>query len=146
MVIAFGPLLLLLSILAPQLGFPLILLFFLRSPINPETYKAEAALLTGVMLVGLLLTLLYKPVLECLWNGRTLGKRLMGIRVAAPDGGKAGAGRIFVRELVGDFLLGGMSGGITTIVSIFTASIGREHKSVPDYIASSIVVTDRKTR
>lgn len=52
MVIAFGPLLLLLSILAPQLGFPLILLFFLRSPINPETYKAEAALLTGVMLVG----------------------------------------------------------------------------------------------
>ena len=146
MVIAFGPLLLLLSILAPQLGFPLILLFFLRSPINPETYKAEAALLTGVMLVGLLLTLLYKPVLECLWNGRTLGKRLMGIRVAAPDGGKAGAGRIFVRELVGDFLLGGMTGGITTIVSIFTASIGREHKSVPDYIASSIVVTDRKTR
>ena len=129
MVIAFGPLLLLLSILAPQLGFPLILLFFLRSPINPETYKAEAALLTGVMLVGLLLTLLYKPVLECLWNGRTLGKRLMGIRVAAPDGGKAGAGRIFVRELVGDFLLGGMTGGITTIVSIFTASIGREHKA-----------------
>ena len=93
MVIAFGPLLLLLSILAPQLGFPLILLFFLRSPINPETYKAEAALLTGVMLVGLLLTLLYKPVLECLWNGRTLGKRLMGIRVGRQglDGSSCGS-------------------------------------------------------
>lgn len=90
MVIAFGPLLLLLSILAPQLGFPLILLFFLRSPINPETYKAEAALLTGVMLGSGCCS---PSCTSRCWNASERpypGKRLMGIRWRAPDGGRQG--------------------------------------------------------
>lgn len=144
--IVWYPAFFLLAFLVPQMGIPMILPFILTSWIYPEAYKDELSLLFSLLLLGLLLSILYKPVLECLWNGRTLGKRLMGIRVAAPDGGKAGIGRLLVRELVGDLLLSSLSGGVTTLVSIFTASIGREHKSVPDYIASSIVIVDGDTR
>lgn len=144
--IVWHPAFFLLAFLVPQMGIPMILPFILTSWIYPEAYKDELSLLFSLLLLGLLLSILYKPVLECLWNGRTLGKRLMGIRVAAPDGGKAGIGRLLVRELVGDLLLSNLSGGVTTLVSIFTASIGREHKSVPDYIASSIVIVDGDTR
>lgn len=143
--IVWYPAFFLLAFLVPQMGIPMILPLILTSWIYPEAYKDELSLLFSLLLLGLLLSILYKPVLECLWNGRTLGKRLMGIRVAAPDGGKAGIGRLLVRELVGDLLLSSLSGGVTTLVSIFTASIGREHKSVPDYIASSIVIVDGDT-
>ena len=41
----------------------------------------------------------------------------------------------------------GITGGITSVVSIFTVAIGREHKSVPDYIAATLVIaTPKKDR
>ncbi len=142
--IVWLPAFFLLAAVAPQLVIPAVLPLALASWIHPEVYKAEMSLFLILMMLGLLLSLLYKPVLECIWNGRTIGKRILRIRVAAPDGGKAGAGRILVRELLGDALLGTLSGGITTIVSIFTVAIGREHKSVPDYVGSTVVVPDCK--
>jgi len=98
-----------------------------------------------VLLIALLISL-YKPMIESIWNGRTIGKGLLGIRVSSEDGSRAGVGRIVMRELIGDGLLGSLTGGITTIISIFTVAIGNPHKSVPDYIASTIVIIDNPKR
>lgn len=144
-VIAVVPLVFIIGLLFPQLAAPVILLMAGR--MYSET-KNMGSLIP--LLLGMALLLLYKPVLEALWNGRTVGKRLMSIQVTAQDGGRASAGKIFLRELVGDTLLGGITGGITSVVSIFTVAIGREHKSVPDYIAATLVIVipkkDRRVR
>ena len=113
--------------------------------------SASSSIQSGPLLIPLvflaaLLVALYKPVIESIWNGRTIGKRLFGIRVSSADGSRAGVGRILVRELIGDGLLGSLTGGITTIISIFTVAIGIPHKSVPDYIASTIVIIDNPKR
>lgn len=86
---------------------------------------------------------LYKPVAECLWNGRTVGRRLMGIRVTAADGGRAGVSKLLVRELVGDALLGALTAGISTIVSLFLVA-APPHRGIPDRLAGTMVVRDRK--
>jgi uncharacterized RDD family membrane protein YckC len=52
---------------------------------------------TTLLVLGI--TLLYFFVAESL-TGQTLGKKLTGIRVVRRDGGKAGAGAIFVRTLL----------------------------------------------
>lgn len=139
------PLLILLGTFVPQLAVPLTVMLILERLFYTSGGIGAGGWLAGALLFGMLLTLLYKPALECLWNGRTIGKRILRIRVAAPDGGRAGAGRILTRELIGDSLLGGLTGGVTTVVSIFTAAIGKERKSVPDYIASTVVVPDIKS-
>ena len=120
-VIAVVPLVFIIGLIFPQLAAPVILLMAGR--MYGETKSAGMLIL---LLLGMALLLLYKPVLEALWNGRTVGKRLMSIQVTAQDGGRASAGKIFLRELVGDTLLGGITGGITSVVSIFTVAIGRE--------------------
>ncbi len=51
-------------------------------------------------LVWVALSLLYYFAFEAM-TGRTLGKRLLGLRVAAADGGRAGAGQIAVRTTFG---------------------------------------------
>lgn len=99
-------------------------------------------LLTCIVLIISIFISFYKPLMEILWNGRTIGKRILGIRIASEDGGHAGIGKILLREFIGDGLLASLTSGVTTIVSIFTVAIGRPHKSVPDYIASTIVIAD----
>ncbi|MHB1484885.1 MAG: RDD family protein [Saccharofermentanales bacterium] len=85
----------------------------------------------------------YKPIMESIWNGRTIGKRLLGIRVASEDGSRAGVGKVLIRELIGDGLIGTLTASLTTIISIFTVAIGLPRKSIPDYIASTIVIIDK---
>jgi uncharacterized RDD family membrane protein YckC len=54
---------------------------------------------TGATLAWIALGLLYYFATEAVW-GRTLGKRLLGLRVARTDGRRAGAGAIAVRTLL----------------------------------------------
>lgn len=138
------------SFIFPQeiLGIVL-LIVFISMKINvtsvpgstPRGILSGSLIIPLIILVALLISF-YKPIIESIWNGRTIGKRLLGIRVASEDGSRAGVGKIAMRELIGDGLLGSLTGGISTIISIFTVAIGIPHKSVPDYIASTIVVID----
>ena len=50
-------------------------------------------------LLYLALVLLYYFATEAI-TGRTLGKALLGLRVATPDGGRAGPGRVAVRTVL----------------------------------------------
>jgi uncharacterized RDD family membrane protein YckC len=95
--------------------------------------------------------------------GQTIGKRVVGIRVARPGGAKASLGRIFwLRNVVNDVLAavcGGMIGfvvGLMHLVTPVTLLIGylyplidsllifgKAHQCLHDKIADTIVVKSR---
>jgi uncharacterized RDD family membrane protein YckC len=89
-----------------------------------------------VVFFELLLVWLYFVLLEWLWNGQTLGKRLFGLRVISEDGEPARFVAVIVRNLVRvvDFLpvLYGL-GLVTLIVSTRSQRLG-------DYAAGTFVV------
>lgn len=67
---------------------------------------ATGTSILGPFAVGFSLILLfvvsqfYGTLLETIWNGRTIGKRMMGIRVIDVDGGPIDMKRAFLRNLV----------------------------------------------
>lgn len=63
-----------------------------------------------VSLILLLILLIVTIVLVARY-GQTIGKRIVGIRVARPDGSKASLGRIFWLRNVANDILGGFIGG-----------------------------------
>lgn len=82
---------------------------------------------------------LYKPVVESLCHGQTIGKRLMRIRVIGLDGQPAAVSAVWRRELLGDFLLDTVTLGITPLVSACLAA-GKSGRSLPDRIGDTVVV------
>jgi len=81
---------------------------------SPGGGGVAAALIDVLLLVGWS----YFIVLEWLWNGQTVGKRVFGLRVINEDGTPAGFVAIFVRNLVRlvDFLPGFYGLGLISIV------------------------------
>jgi uncharacterized RDD family membrane protein YckC len=66
---------------------------------------ASNTLLAAVLVAVLVGVVLYAPLMLALADGRTLGKRAVGIRVECADGEAIGLGRALVRELVAKTLL-----------------------------------------
>jgi uncharacterized RDD family membrane protein YckC len=64
--------------------------------------RSPAVLMLGgfVVLFGLTVIWAYFILMEWLWNGQTIGKRIFGLRVIGDDGAPAGFLAIFVRNLV----------------------------------------------
>ena len=71
-----------------------------------------------VVLVTFALAWSYFVLLEWIWNGQTIGKRVFGLRVIADDGAPAGFTAVLVRNLlrVVDFLPGFYGIGLLAIV------------------------------
>jgi uncharacterized RDD family membrane protein YckC len=71
-----------------------------------------------VVLVTFALAWSYFVLLEWIWNGQTIGKRVFGLRVIADDGAPAGFTAVLVRNLVRvvDFLPGFYGVGLLAIV------------------------------
>lgn len=79
---------------------------------------------------------LYGGVLEGLWNGQTIGKRVMGIAVVDRYGGDPGVGRATVRNLPAAFLFGWP---LTTIAVLSIAATDKNQR-VWDLLAGTYVV------
>lgn len=73
-------------------------------------------------------------------NGQTPAKKLLGMRVVRLDSGQTASwGQMAMREVVGKGLLGSLSFGITTLVSVFMI-LGASHQGVWDKVAGTVVV------
>ena len=55
--------------------------------------------ITGSQWAGLPIQLLYEAVLISQWNGQTIGKKIMGVRVTTTSGGKVDIMMAFIRSL-----------------------------------------------
>ena len=79
-----------------------------------------------------------------LWaQGQSPGQQLLGLRCVRTDSGKAaGWGTMCLREVVGKWLLGSITYGITSLVSCFMI-LGQTRQGIWDKIATTIVVDDK---
>lgn len=67
-------------------------------------------------------------------NGGTPGKRLLGLRVVARDGGPLGFNRSLIRALV--WLIGSTAGSFGFLVALFN----RENRTLHDYASGTVVI------
>lgn len=67
-------------------------------------------------------------------SGATIGKRLLGLRVIARDGGSPGFTRSLIRAMV--WLIGSTAGSFGFLVALFN----RENRTLHDYASGTVVV------
>lgn len=91
----------------------------------------------GLFLVALfLLEWLYPVLFEVLWQGRTPGKRALGLRVLQIDGTPVGWGASMLRSLlmVADFLPAAYAAGLASML------LQRDSRRLGDLVAGTLVV------
>lgn len=82
--------------------------------------------------------LVYSLVLPAVWNGYTIGKRMMQIRIAKVNGDKLGFGTMFMRTIVSG-LVYALTLGIGIIVSAFMVAMREDKRAIHDFIAGTYV-------
>ena len=105
--------------------------------------EATGGVVIGIVLfTAVLFGWAYFILLEWLWNGQTLGKRLFGLRVINEDGSPARFFAVFVRNLVRvvDFLPGLYGLGLVCIV------LSSRSQRLGDLAAGTFVVRARHPR
>lgn len=90
---------------------------------------------TPVTSIGNLIYTLLVPVL---WYGYTVGKRILGIRIAKVDGSKLGFGTMLLRTIVSGFVYI-CTFGVGVIVSAFMVGLRDDKRAIHDFIAGTYV-------
>lgn len=101
----------------------------------------------------------YYPILEYFWNGYTVGKRVMQIKVITMDGAKPGASAVILRWMMriidfhGVIIIAGLLSlewlaGLGVMASPFAAilmvGIGKKGQRLGDIVAGSAVIKNKK--
>lgn len=95
------------------------------------------SLLIIILVVGFFLAMFaYPVVLETLWQGRTVGKAVVGTRVIADDGGPIGFRHAAVRSILALIDVWLSLGGVA-VVSVFVSS---RYQRLGDMAAGTLVV------
>lgn len=90
--------------------------------------------------IGGILYFIYLLLTPIFWNGYTLGKRILNIRIVKHDTLEApGIGNMLMRVLVG-YLINSVTFGITRIVSCFMIGLREDKRGIHDFIAGTVVV------
>lgn len=98
--------------------------------------------LAGIgLLVGGLASLAYSFVLEALWDGQTVGKRLAGIRVVSETGERLTAGKAFVRNVP---VLVSFT-WLSYLVALLSMAASDRRQRVFDSLAGTVVVREEYT-
>ncbi|MFS0552895.1 RDD family protein [Brevibacillus sp. 179-C9.3 HS] len=112
------------------IGVPLILITYII------TGKTEDNLISNII------TTLYSLLVPVFWHGYTVGKRIVGIRIARIDGERVGIGTMLLRNIVGA-LVYAVTLGIAIIVSAIMVSVRQDKRSIHDLIAGTYVTSDQ---
>ncbi|WP_435143559.1 RDD family protein [Halobaculum sp. P14] len=91
---------------------------------------------TGPVAVGILTLPLYGGLLEGYWDGQTLGKKFVGIRVVDRRGGDCSVGQAFVRNLPAVV----MPGWLVYLVALASMAASDTRQRVFDRLAETVVV------
>ncbi|MBE7680070.1 RDD family protein [Paenibacillus sp. P13VS] len=92
--------------------------------------------------IAQILSSLYSILLPAFWNGRTIGKRICGIRIRKYDTQEPpGIGTMLMRVIVAG-LVYGITFGIGFIVSVIMVAVREDNRALHDFIAGTEVVWD----
>ncbi|GAM13486.1 RDD family protein [Mesobacillus selenatarsenatis] len=88
------------------------------------------------------LNLLYTLLVPVLWSGYTVGKKIVGVRIAKVNGEKLGFGTMLMRTIVAG-LVYVLTLGIGFIVSAFMVGIREDKRAIHDFIAGTYVTYEK---
>ncbi|OPA79454.1 hypothetical protein BVG16_10305 [Paenibacillus selenitireducens] len=86
-----------------------------------------------------LLSFLYTLLLPVFWDGYTIGKRCVGIRIVKLDGSPPTIGTMLLRQVAAG-LIYGFTFGIAAIISAIMVGVREDKRSIHDFIAGTEVV------
>lgn len=89
-----------------------------------------------------ILSLLYYIILPIVWFGYTVGKRIVGIRIAKVNGEKVGFGTMFMRVIAAAIIYI-VTLGIAGIVSAFMIGLRQDKRAIHDFIAGTFVTYEK---
>ncbi|NQF14087.1 RDD family protein [Brevibacillus sp. HB1.3] len=112
------------------IGIPLILITYII------TGNTEDNFITNII------SSLYSLLVPVFWHGYTVGKRIVGIRIARIDGEPVGIGTMLLRDLVGGIVYI-ITLGIGLIVSVIMVAVRQDKRSLHDLIAGTYVTSDQ---
>ncbi|SET14238.1 RDD family protein [Oceanobacillus limi] len=95
---------------------------------------------TSVIVIAVISSYIYAITLPLLWNGYTIGKRFVGIRIASITNEKLSLSMMVKRELLAG-LLYSICAGILTLVSILIMN-RNDRRSIHDLVASTYVTSN----
>ena len=95
-----------------------------------------------VTLAVMLPYFIYFPLIETLWNGRTVGKKIMGLRVTKVDGKRASLGSYLIRWIFRFFEISATGG----VIAILTILINGKGQRVGDLVAGTCVISERESQ
>ncbi|MDN4526609.1 RDD family protein [Fictibacillus fluitans] len=87
-----------------------------------------------------ILSILYFFLLPVLWKGYTISKYFGSIRIAKVNEEPLTAYHLFMREVIGRFLLGFTTFGISNLISAFMVMFREDKRAIHDFIAGTFVV------
>lgn len=96
---------------------------------------------SGWVVIALIMTpyLLYHPLIEMIWNGRSVGKKALGIQVRKLDGSRASIGNFLIRWIFRFFEITAMGG----VVAILTILINGKGQRLGDIAAGTSVIKEK---
>jgi uncharacterized RDD family membrane protein YckC len=112
------------------IGVPLAIISYL------VTGSAEDNIFTST------LNFLYTLLVPVVWAGYTVGKKIVGVRIAKVNGEKLGFGTMFMRTIVGG-LVYLLTLGIGAIVSAFMVGLRQDKRAIHDLIAGTYVTYEK---
>ena len=89
-----------------------------------------------------LVALLYSLFVPIFWQGYTVGKRIVGIRIVKMDGSPVGFGTMLLRVIVAG-LVYVVTLGIGLIISAIMVGARQDKRSIHDLIAGTYVTANR---
>jgi uncharacterized RDD family membrane protein YckC len=123
----------------------LTLLVLLVLVVMPGNLVDDAFIGAASLVVAIVVLIAYPTVLETLTNGRSLGKRALGLRVVTEDGGPIRLRHALTRTLVGVAVEwpGLIMPLLTWVVSMLTMLFSPQSRRLGDLAAGTFVIHER---
>jgi len=123
------------DVLVQLLSFGLLLLLIVFAT---GTAGSETLAVILIILIVFLELFAYPVLSEVIWNGKTLGKMALGIRVVTREGAPIKFRHAAIRGLLGLVEL-----FVFAFIAILTTAVSRDNQRVGDALAGTIVIRER---
>jgi len=111
---------------------------FVSGLVGAQASDFDDGVTVSVLVAGVTV-LAYGFVLEAAWNGQTVGKRLLGIRVLTEAGDEIGAGKALVRNVPAITSLSWLA----YLVALVSMAMADRRQRLFDILASTVVVNEK---
>jgi uncharacterized RDD family membrane protein YckC len=105
-----------------------------------------STLMTGAMgigaIIGLFIIFAYNFLLEAFWNGQTLGKKALGIKVVQEDGSQVSKLGAFIRNIPGFVSVISYITWLTHLIGLISIAASDKRQRLFDHLASTLVVEE----